>query len=121
MIPTRQLLLLCAFIFVGCSGCHSNPENVTVYCPPSHVSEDTVVCEVLDARSDSVLIQHADLDRNRTYLEIRAGTRSSYFRAPELGPNVHILSSAQLIGLKPATVQTSEGIYPLEPISGPSF
>ena len=44
---------------------------------------DTAVCVVLDQHGDTVLIQHAELDINRYYLELRQGESSHFFKLPE--------------------------------------
>ena len=55
----------------------------TKYCPWSHLMRDTAVCVVLDQHGDTVLIQHAELDINRYYLELRQGESSHFFKLPE--------------------------------------
>ncbi len=57
--------------------------RTTPYCPWRHEIHDLASCAVLDADGERVLIQHAELDINVYYLEIRHGEDSRYFRMPE--------------------------------------
>ena len=54
----------------------------TDYCPESHRRGEFRSCWVLDAQADHVLIQHADLDGNHYYLEIRCGNSADFFELP---------------------------------------
>ncbi len=70
----------------------------TQFCPLSHKFSDTAVCVVLDARGEQVLIQHADLDTQENYLELRDESGSRLYQLPAsitvLAPGGY---SAQLI------------------------
>ncbi len=70
----------------------------TQFCPLSHKFSDTAVCVVLDARGGQVLIQHADLDTQENYLELRDESGSRLYQLPAsitlLAPGGY---SAQLI------------------------
>lgn len=54
----------------------------TPYCPWSHKISDTSVCLVLDRKGERILIQHADLDSNKNFLELRDGQSSRIFQMP---------------------------------------
>jgi hypothetical protein len=54
----------------------------TRYCPFSHRISDTAACAVLDSRGGRVLIQHADLDTNENYLELRDEGGSRLYQLP---------------------------------------
>lgn len=54
----------------------------TSYCPWSHKLRDTSACLVLDRKGEQILIQHADLDTNEYFFELRQGHRSRTFRMP---------------------------------------
>ncbi|MCC6152735.1 MAG: hypothetical protein IT367_03205 [Candidatus Hydrogenedentes bacterium] len=55
----------------------------TPYCPDSHQEGDLRSCYVLDETGGRVLIQHAELDGNRCYIEIRTDDRSALYAMPE--------------------------------------
>ena len=54
----------------------------TAYCPLSHRLSDTAACAVLDSRDGRVLVQHADLDTNENYLELRDESGSRRYQLP---------------------------------------
>ena len=55
----------------------------TPYCPKLHQRGDLRSCYVLDDRGDRALIQHAELDGNRCYFEIRAEGKSAFYAMPD--------------------------------------
>jgi len=70
-----------ALFFVGTSfgyfmGTH------TKYCPWPHMIADMAVCIVLDRTEEKILIQHADLDTNIYYLEVKKRNSSTLYEFP---------------------------------------
>lgn len=57
--------------------------RTTTFCPFSHVISDLASCAVLDQSPDRILIQHAELDGNIYYIEMRTGRGSEYFHLPD--------------------------------------
>ena len=56
--------------------------RATPLCPLSHKTRDLVWCEISDRRGDWVLIQHAELDLNELYVEVRSRDGSIFYKPP---------------------------------------
>lgn len=73
--------------------------HATPYCPWQHRFSDLSACAVLDERDGRVLLQHADLDSNIYYIEIRQAGDSTTYDMPaevtQLAPQGY---SAKLTG-----------------------
>jgi len=121
--------LLAATVFLAAGGAavagylfySYRSSGATVFCPRSHKFDDLVVCEVLDARGETRLIQHADLDSNETCMEIQDSLGSRFFEVPQFGQNVHILKHVQLVDSRLASVRVNNHQEALRAIPGRKF
>ena len=106
-------------LFVGGMAFGAIMSRATPHCPIGHKLRDLAVCEVSDERGGVRLLQHAELDINRYYVEIQDARGSRYF-APLSGEQA-IASQTLLVDASRAIVRVEGKLRTLEPIPDAAF
>ena len=69
-------ITLSCLVFVSCG-------RSTKFCPTSHRFNDLSSCYILHTSHESVLIQHANLENSKVYLELVHNGKSLYYSLPK--------------------------------------
>lgn len=94
--------------------------GATPFCPWGHKIRDLAMCEISDRKGSTLLIQHAELDINESYVEIRREDGSSFFQPPE-AQTVFIQHGLRLHGPSSDVFRLANRELVLQKIDGPTF